>query len=84
MMKMMTTWGVITFKPNIKDSIFCIKKLFKLSAASSTTNAAEPRCSDPSPLRKKHLVEDAKMTKKVPLHADGNRTVMISTGLSNK
>jgi hypothetical protein len=49
MIKIPTTWGVLTIRANIRDAIFCIMGMDKAAAAGETGNLGEAMSEDAGP-----------------------------------
>jgi hypothetical protein len=82
-LKIPAEWGVIVVKSEMRDAVWCVEQAFRAMAI-APGSVAGPRTSDPSPPRKRLLLEGSQLSRKVPLLDDGSHPVTIGAGLSDK
>ena len=98
MMKIPAAWGVIQFKADINDAIYCVRKLNQTVAMTADTrqdvqdvvadafsgDGGYPGGSASTSSKKAPFRGDTQMTKKVVLTSDGSCTITIGAHLADK
>ncbi len=83
-MKIPAKKGVIIVKIDPRDAFFCMEQSYRETAAADSWGSRDLSSLDPPPPRKKRLVEDRDLTKKVPLLEGGGCPITIGARLTDK